>query len=109
MKLVKITQKEVIENREKYFHDKKQFLVRIEGAKYYRTATIVRFEDWDDDLRKEVYYRKITLNIFARLAQLGRRGAPTILPLRSALVKCFLKKINKKYSKKYCILKIVVL
>lgn len=56
MKLVKITQKEVIKNREKYFHDKKQFLVRIEGAKYYRTATIVRFVDWDDDLRQEVYY-----------------------------------------------------
>ena len=56
MKLVKITQKEVIENREKYFHDKKQFLVRIEGAKYYRTATIVRFEDWDDDLEQDVYY-----------------------------------------------------
>lgn len=56
MKLVKITKKEVIENREKYFHDKKQFLVRIEGAKYYCTATIVRFEDWDDDLREEVYY-----------------------------------------------------
>ena len=52
MKLVKITQKEVIKNREKYFHDKKQFLVRIEGAKYYRTATITRFKDWNDDLEQ---------------------------------------------------------
>ena len=66
MKLVKITQKEVIENREKYFHDKKQFLVRIEGAKYYRIATIVRFEDWDDDLRKEVYYYRFEYENYDR-------------------------------------------
>lgn len=66
MKLVKITQKEVIKNREKYFHDKKQFLVRIEGAKYYRTATIVRFVDWDDDLRKEVYYYRFEYENYDR-------------------------------------------
>ena len=66
MKLVKITQKEVIENREKYFHDKKQFLVRIEGAKYYRTATIVRFEVWDDDLREEVYYYRFEYENYDR-------------------------------------------
>ena len=56
MKLVKITKEKVIKNREKYFHDKKQFLLKMEGSKYYCTAIIVRFEDWDDDLRKEVYY-----------------------------------------------------
>ena len=56
MKLVKITQKEVIENREKYFHDKKQFILKIEGSKYYRIATIVRFEDWNDNLRQKVYH-----------------------------------------------------
>lgn len=66
MKLVKITQKEVIKNREKYFHDKKQFLVRIEDAKYYRTATIVRFVDWDDDLRKEVYYYRFEYENYDR-------------------------------------------
>ena len=66
MKLVKITQKEVIKNREKYFHDKKQFLVRIEGAKYYRTATIVRFVDWDDDLRQEVYYYRFEYENYDR-------------------------------------------
>lgn len=66
MELVEITQKEVIENREKYFHDKKQFLVRIEGDKYYRTATIVRFEDWDDDLRKEVYYYRFEYENYDR-------------------------------------------
>lgn len=66
MKLVKITQKEVIENREKYFHDKKQFLLRIEGDKHYRTATIVRFEDWDDDLRKEVYYYRFEFEDYDR-------------------------------------------
>lgn len=66
MKLVKITQKEVIKNREKYFHDKKQFLVRIEGAKYYRIATIVRFVDWDDDLRKEVYYYRFEYENYDR-------------------------------------------
>ena len=56
MKLVKITQEEVIKNCEKYFQNKNQFLLKIEGSKYYRTATIVRFEDWDDDLEQEVYY-----------------------------------------------------
>ena len=49
MKLVKITQKEVIENREKYFHDKKQFLVRIEGAKYYRIAQRRDEEEYQGD------------------------------------------------------------
>lgn len=66
MKLVKITQKEVIENREKYFHDKKQFLLKMEGSKYYHTATIVRFEDWDDDLRKEVYYYRFEFENYDR-------------------------------------------
>lgn len=66
MELVEITQREVIENREKYFHDKKQFLVRIEGDKYYRTAIIVRFEDWDDDLRQEVYYYRFEYENYDR-------------------------------------------
>ena len=66
MKLVKITQKEVIKNREKYFHDKKQFLVRIEGAKYYRTATITRFKDWNDDLEQEVYYYRFEYENYDR-------------------------------------------
>ena len=66
MKLVKITQDEVIKNREKYFHDKKQFLLKIEGSKQYRTATIVRFEDWDDDLRQEVYYYRFEFENYDR-------------------------------------------
>ena len=66
MKLVKITQDEVIKNREKYFHDKKQFLLKIERSKYYRTATIVRFEDWDDDLRQEVYYYRFEFENYDR-------------------------------------------
>ena len=66
MRLVKITQKEVIKNCEKYFHDKKQFLLRIQGAKYYRIATIVRFEDWDDNLRKEVYYYRFEYENYDR-------------------------------------------
>ena len=66
MKLVKITQDEVIKNREKYFHDKKQFLLKIEGSKYYRTATIVRFGDWDDDLRQEVYYYRFEFENYDR-------------------------------------------
>ena len=56
MKLIKITQQEVIENCEKYFHDEKQFLLKMESDKYYSTATVVRFEDWDSDLRQKVYY-----------------------------------------------------
>ena len=56
MKLVKITQKEVIENREKYFNSKTQFLLKMKDSKYYHTATIARFEDWDDDLEQDVYY-----------------------------------------------------
>ena len=66
MKLVKITQEKVIKNREKYFHDKKQFLLKIEDSKYYRTATIVRFEDWDDDLRQEVYYYRFEYENYDR-------------------------------------------
>ena len=66
MKLVKTTQEKVIKNREKYFHDKKQFLLKIEGSKYYRTATIVRFEDWDDDLRQEVYYYRFEFENYDR-------------------------------------------
>lgn len=66
MKLVKITQEKVIKNREKYFHDKKQFLLKIEGNKYYRTATIVRFGDWDNDLKQEVYYYRFECGNYDR-------------------------------------------
>lgn len=66
MKLVKITQKEVIKNREKYFHDKKQFLVRIKGRKYYCTAIITRSEDWDDDLRGVIYYYRFECENYDR-------------------------------------------
>ena len=66
MKLVKITKEKVIKNREKYFYDKKQFLLKIEGSKYYRTATIVRFGDWDSDLRQEVYYYRFECGNYDR-------------------------------------------
>lgn len=56
MELIEITREEVINNCEKYFENKQQFLLKIKGSKYYRTATITRFEDWDDDLEREVYY-----------------------------------------------------
>ena len=45
MKLLEITHEEVINNCEKYFNSKTQFLLKIKGSKYYRTATIVRFEN----------------------------------------------------------------
>ena len=66
MKLVKITQEEVIKNCEKYFHDKKQFLLKIEGSQYYHTAIITRFEDWDDDLEQEVYYYRFEYENYDR-------------------------------------------
>ena len=56
MELIEITREEVINNCEKYFENEQQFLLKIEGSKYYRTATITRFEDWDDDLEQKVYY-----------------------------------------------------
>ena len=56
MELIEITREEVINNCEKYFENEQQFLLKIKGSKYYRTATITRFEDWDDDLEREVYY-----------------------------------------------------
>ena len=56
MKLIEITCEEVINNCEKYFNSKTQFLLKMKGSKYYRTATIARFEDWDDDLEQDVYY-----------------------------------------------------
>lgn len=66
MELIKITQQEVIENCEKYFKSQQQFLLKIEGSKYYRTATIVRFEDWDDDLEQNVYYYRFEYENYDR-------------------------------------------
>ena len=56
MELIEITREEVINNCEKYFENEQQFLLKIKDSKYFRTATITRFEDWDDDLEQEVYY-----------------------------------------------------
>ena len=66
MELVKITQEEVIKNCQKYFQNKNQFLLKIEGSKYYRTAIITRFEDWDDDLEQEVYYYRFEYENYDR-------------------------------------------
>ena len=66
MKLIKITCEEVINNCEKYFNSKTQFLLKMEGSKYYRIATIVRFEDWDDDLEQNVYYYRFEYENYDR-------------------------------------------
>ena len=66
MELVKITQEEVIKNCQKYFQNKNQFLLKIEGSKYYRTATITRFKDWNDDLEQEVYYYRFEYENYDR-------------------------------------------
>lgn len=66
MKLVKITQKEIIKNCKRYFQTKTQFLLKIKGSKYYRTATITRFEDWDDDLERNVYYYRFEYENYDR-------------------------------------------
>ena len=55
-KLKEITTEEIQNNIEKYFNSKTQFLLKMKGSKYYHTATIARFEDWDDDLEQDVYY-----------------------------------------------------
>ena len=64
MDLIKITREEVINNCEKYFENKQQFLLKIEGS--YRTAIIVRFEDWDDDLERNVYYYRFEYENYDR-------------------------------------------
>lgn len=66
MELVEITREEVINNCEKYFENEQQFLLKIKDSKYYRTATITRFEDWDDDLEREVYYYRFEYENYDR-------------------------------------------
>ena len=64
MTVTKITREEVITNCEKYFNSKTQFLLKIKGS--YRTATIVRFADWSDDLEQEVYYYRFEYENYDR-------------------------------------------
>ena len=64
MTVTKITQDEIINNCEKYFNSKTQFLLKINGS--YRTATITRFEDWNDDLEQEVYYYRFEYENYDR-------------------------------------------
>ena len=64
MTVTKITQDEIINNCEKYFNSKTQFLLKINGS--YRTATITRFADWDDDLEQEVYYYRFEYENYDR-------------------------------------------
>ena len=66
MELIEITREEVINNCEKYFENEQQFLLKIKDSKYYRTATITRFEDWDDDLEREVYYYRFEYENYDR-------------------------------------------
>ena len=66
MKLIKITQQEVIENCEKYVKSRQQFLLKIGGSKYYRAAIITRFEDWDDDLEQDIYYYRFEYENYDR-------------------------------------------
>lgn len=66
MKLIKITQQEIIKNCKRYFQTKTQFLLKIKGNKYYRTAIITRFEDWDDDLERNVYYYRFEYENYDR-------------------------------------------
>lgn len=64
MTVTKITQEEVINNCEKYFNSKTQFLLKING--HYRTATITRFKDWNDDVEQEVYYYRFEYENYDR-------------------------------------------
>lgn len=66
MELIEITREEVINNCEKYFENGQQFLLKIKDSKYFRTATITRFEDWDDDLEQEVYYYRFEYENYDR-------------------------------------------
>ena len=66
MKLIEITCEEVIKKNKKYFNSKTQFLLKMKGSKYYRTATITRFEDWDDDLEQDVYYYRFEYENYDR-------------------------------------------
>ena len=65
-KLKEITTEEIQNNIEKYFNSKTQFLLKMKGSKYYRTATIARFEDWDDDLEQDVYYYRFEYENYDR-------------------------------------------